>query len=282
MKRRYLILLGLLSFVVALLLYAPVASLYAWLGPKGTPAVVSLSGIDGTFMTGQASSLQLRGRPLVQGVNWSMQPLSLLWGRATYHLQSRDPQLLFEAQAGSGLGGTRIQDLKLNGGLRAVMAAAGQPFLPVDGQLGLDLERLHLKDGWPTRAEGQLRLVNLAWALARDPVALGDYEATLTPDGKDITVLVTTLSGPLDLNGDGRLYPDRRYELHLQLKPKPDAPPMVVNLVRSLGAADAQGYHHLRYQGQQPAPAAKDAAAPAAATGIPGIPGLPAAPAPTR
>lgn len=253
MKRRHLIIAGVLSFVLALLTHAPIATLYGWGVPGSPPPVVGMSALSGTLLSGQAGAVTLRGRPALTDLQWTMQPLSLLWGRASFRIESRDPQLLFDARVGSGLGGTRIRDLKLNGSLRALLAAAGQPFVPVEGQVGLDLALLKLASGWPRNVDGTLRLMNLSWTLARDPLSLGDFQAELTRDEDDLTALITSLSGPLDLNGDSRLRPDRSYELHLQLKPKPEAAPMVLNLVRSLGPADAQGYHHIRRQGQFPA-----------------------------
>jgi general secretion pathway protein N len=260
MKRRYLIAAGVVSFVLALVAYAPAATLYGWFVPNEPPPMVAATGLDGTVHAGRLGALTVRGRPVVGSLDWTLRPWSLLRGRLTYHLQSRDPQLLLDAVVSDGVGDLAVRDLKLNGSVRALMAAAGQPFVPLDGQAGLELAFLEFDELWPVDAEGKLRLVGLSWTLARDPVGLGDYEATIARDGEDLGVLVTTLGGPLDLNGDGRLKPDRSYELHLQLKPKPDAPPMVVNLVRSLGPADAQGYHHIRRQGQlsggaTPAPA---------------------------
>lgn len=252
MKRRHLIIAGALSFVLALFAHAPIATLYGWLAPTTPPPIVGVSALSGTLLSGQAGALTLRGRPALTDLQWTMQPVSLLWGRTHFHVESRDPQLLLDARVSSGLGGTRVRDLKLNGNLRALLAAAGQPFVPVDGQAGLDLALLKLMAGWPSDIDGTLRLMNLSWTLARDPLALGDFQAELARDEDDLTALITSLRGPLDLNGDARLRADRSYELHLQLKPKADAAPMVLNLVRSLGPADAQGYHHIRRQGQFP------------------------------
>lgn len=252
MPRRHLLIVGIVAFLLALLVNAPAATVYGWFAPKETPAAVGVTGLDGTLFNGRASAITLRGRPALAGIAWSLQPLSLLWGRVTYRLQSSDPQLLLDARVSEGIGDLAIRDLKLNGSVRALLAAAGQAFVPLDGQAGLELASLDFDELWPVAAEGKLSLVGLSWTLARDPVPLGDYEAAITRDGEDVTALISTLSGPIDLNGDGRLHPDRSYELHLQLKPKPDAPPMVTNLLRSLGAADAQGYHHIRRKGQLP------------------------------
>lgn len=258
MTLRYL-LLGLLVFVIGLVVYAPAATLYGWTRPAADapPSPVALSGVSGTLFDGQAAAINLQNRPLLSNLSWSLQPAKLLLGRLAYHLTTNpvgSDALLLDGRVGVGIGGTRISDLKLNGGIRSLMAAAGQPFVPVNGQAALNLEHLRLRNGWPSDAAGELQVVGLAWTLARDPVPLGDYAATLSRDKDDLVALIRTVSGPLELNGDARARPDRSYELHLQLKPKPDAPAMVLNLVRSLGQPDAQGYYHIRQKGQAPTP----------------------------
>ncbi len=258
MKLRYL-LLGVFTFVIALLVYAPAAVLYGWSQPAADAPrpPLSLSGISGTLFHGQAAAITLQQRPLLSNLNWSLQPLQLLLGRLAFQLNTNPAggdALLLDGRVAAGLGGIRVNELKLNGGVRTLASAIGQSFVPVNGQAALNLEHLRLRDHWPTDAAGELQLMGLAWTLARDPVALGDYAATISRDKDDIVALIRTVGGPLDLNGDARARPDRSYELHLQLKPKPDAPPMVVNLVRSLGQPDAQGYFHIRQNGQMPAP----------------------------
>src|SRR3546814_19594266 len=104
---------------------------------------------------------------------------------------------------------------------------------------------------WPSDIEGSLRIQGLAWTLAHDPVVLGDYQADIKPDGNDLLALVHTIGGSLDVNGDARAKPDHSYELHLQLRPKPNAAPLVVNLLRPLGNPDPQGSYPLRPDGKQ-------------------------------
>ncbi len=252
MKSRYLLMIGLIAFGLSLIATAPAATLYGWLAPKEPPPLIQPSGLSGSLFKGQAELLRYLQRPVLSGLSWELEAMSLLTGRLAYRLLARDPQLPLAGRVAIGLGGAHIDDFKMAGGIRALAAIAGQPFVPVNGQAALDLRRLRLEQGWPRDAEGSLQVVGLAWTLARDPVALGDFEASFTREQDDLVSLIRTLSGPLDLNGDARLKADRSYELHLQLRPKPDAPPMVQNLVRSIGTADAQGYFHIRRQGQMP------------------------------
>ncbi len=248
MKLRHLLIAAALVFVCGLVLHTPAAVIYGWThSDPATP--LRLYGVEGTLVSGRAAQVAHSSQPLLAGLRWTLKPWSLLLGRASYQLTADGPPLLLDGIVASGLGGTRIGDLKASGDLRAVAAAAGQPFVPVSGQVGVDLQRLRLRDRWPSEAEGQLRVIGLKWALAREPVALGDYAADVRTDNGELVALISTLAGVVDVNGDARLKPDRSYELTLQLRPRPEAPAMVTNLLRSIGAPDAQGYYRLRRNG---------------------------------
>ena len=102
----------------------------------------------------------------------------------------------------------------------------------------------------------------LGWKLGRESVLLGDYAATLDNETGGVKAEIATLSGVLEISGKARLGDDRSYEVDLQMRPKPNAPPMVPNLVRTLGAPDSQGWYHVRRRGQLgPPPAPPTAAA---------------------
>jgi general secretion pathway protein N len=253
MKIRSLLIIGIATFVLALLIKTPAALVYGWFGGgAGQTAQMRLFGVDGTLVSGRADAVIANGKPALTRIEWRLRPLSLLLARAQYHLQASGAPILLDGQVAAGLGPMRVDDLKASGDLRSLAAVAGQPFVPMQGQVALDLAKLRLRDNWPVSAEGRVSVSGLSWALGPQPVLLGDYQADFSNEGDDLLALISTVSGPLEVNGDARLKGDRNYELHLQLRPKPDAPPMVANLLRATGAADAQGYYHLRQSGQVP------------------------------
>ncbi|WP_028006702.1 type II secretion system protein N [Solimonas flava] len=249
MKRRTLYaLVGALTFLVSLVLLAPAATLYGWLKP-GLGDKVALAGVDGTLRDGSAAVVLVSGRPLAEQLHWRLRLSDLLLGRLGAELDSRGG-VLISGHISKGYNSVRAADLRIGAGLKPLLSAFGQPFAPIDGQASLDLPTLKLLDNWPVDANGTLRVQGLAWTLAKEPIVLGDYEATISRDGSDMVALVHTLAGSLEVAGDARAKADRSYELHLQLRPKADAPPLVQNLLRSLGNPDPQGYYHLRRQGK--------------------------------
>lgn len=253
MRTRYLILLAAVVFAVGLFVQIPAAHVYGWVHAASPSLPVTLYGVDGTVVHGRSDEVTVQGRPLLTGLRWQLRAPSLLIGRASYTLSSDNDPLLIDGVAAAGLGGSRLTDFKARGDVRKLAAVFGQAFMPVTGQVGLDLDLLRMRNAWPVEVEGRVAAIELAWALGPEPVRLGNYEATLSNEGDDLLALISTLDGNLEINGDARLKPDRSYELRLQLRPRPNAPPLLNNMLRSLGQPDPQGYFQLQRKGQVPA-----------------------------
>lgn len=253
MRRRTLLLIALLVFAVTLVIKAPAATVYAWLQPGMASSPVSLLGVGGTVTRGHAAQLTFQGRPALSPVSWELQWLKLLLGRASFRLVGGSDGSLIEGVVYAVPSGTvTLSGFRSAVPLKAAFAIAGQPFIPAEGQISAEVESLRLRDGWPLSASGVLSARGLAWKLGREGVLLGDYEATLENETAGIKATIRTLAGALEVSGEARAGNDRRYELQLQMRPKPDAPPLLINLVRSIGQPDAQGWYQLRRSGQMP------------------------------
>lgn len=256
MKPARLILFGLAVFVAAALLHAPVDRVYGWIAPALAQSSVQLFGLGGTLSAGSAARVNLRNQPALNDLAWSLRPLHLLLGRASFHLNGGSQGSLLDGKVSLVPSGTlTLSDTQFTAPVAALAALFGQANLPLQGQAGVQIETLRLRRQWPDRAQASATLRGLGWQLGRDPVVFGDYQALIENDTAGIKATIGTLAGALDVTGDARLAHDRKYELHLQMKPKPDAPPLVVNLVRNLGQPDAQGWYHLRRQGNAPSTA---------------------------
>ncbi|MFA5937880.1 MAG: type II secretion system protein N [Sinimarinibacterium sp.] len=266
MKLRYLLLAGGFAFAAALLTQAPAALVYAWTPASRPDAPVRLYGIDGSMFAGTALQISRGPQTLLRQLRWTAKPGALLLGRVAYHVKTDAAPTLLDGTVATGWGGTRFSELKASGELRAVAAMFGQVFVPLSGQVGLQMDHLRIADDWPVQAEGDIRLIGLAWTLGREPVPFGDYRVQITTGAADIVASVSTLAGVVDVSGEGRVKPDRSYELDLKLRPRSDAPAMVTNLLRQLGSPDSQGNYRLRRAGAAPR-AAEAATVAAPATG---------------
>lgn len=261
MKPGHLIALGALVFLLTLVFQAPAERLLALAAPSLSESGVVVQGVEGTVSSGRVAQLQVRGQAVTGDVRWTLRKLHLLIGRASFRLAGGRDGTLIDGTAFVLPSGTLgLRAFKATMPARDALALGGYALLPVEGQAGLDLAAVNLREGWPHSAQGTLTLRGLGWKLGREPVRLGDYEALIDNETAGIKATLRSLAGALELSGEARVGHDRSYEMHLQLKPQPDAPPMVANLVRNLGQPDPQGWYHLRQRG---------AAAPAAESGTP-------------
>lgn len=259
MSRRSLLLLGIAVFLVTAILSAPVATVYGYLAPKLRGVALQPAGLSGTISSGSVAQIGWSGRPVLRNLDWQLKPWWLLVGRLSYALTGgADGVLLNGGVHVVPSGSISLSDFKLAGPIKPILAMIGQPFVPLDGTLGSEIKGLKLRKQWPVHADGTITTRGLAWSLGRDPVVLGDYEAKLEDETGGVKATIRTLSGSLEVSGDAHLANDRSYELNLQMRPKPDAPPLLPKLVSQIGQPDPQGYYHLRRKGQlaPPVPAA--------------------------
>ena len=249
MSKRWIILLGTGAFLVTLVLHAPAALVYAWTLSADRPAPVRLHGVHGTLARGGFAALSVNNRPALRDATWSLRPAWLALLRLAADVEAGGEVVLRAQVSRSLFGALRLSDLSAAGSVKTLLQAIGQPPLPVEGQARLDVPLLRLDGGVPVEAQGSIEVENLAWTLARDPLTLGSFNAAVTTDRQGILASFGSGPGPLEVGGSAVLKPDRNYELDLHLRPRPGAPEQLLTLVRSLGPADGQGWHHLRRQG---------------------------------
>lgn len=252
MKLRYLITLGVIVFVLALLLNAPAAVIYGWTQSKTTTPAVKLYGLQGTVSAGQMSGLFINQHPAFHDLHWQIKPAWLLLAHAAFHINSNNVQDILDGDVRlSPLGTATFNNVRASMDLKSLLTAIGQPYLPIGGQVNLDLDTLQLKDNLPTQATGHVIVHDMAWTLARPQAMLGDFRADISTDNdNNILAKIASTAGTLDVKGDAKLATDKSYELHLQYRPKATAEAMVRNLLSSSGAPDNQGWYHFDQRGK--------------------------------
>lgn len=249
MNRGLLIGLSVVSFLLSALLLMPAARLHARFADAAAP---TLYGLEGTLLSGRASGgVVINGRPLLRDLAWQFSPWQLPLLRAVLTVDGRGADAALKATVSAGVGGRfGARDVDARFGLRTLAMLAGQNYVPIDGETQIVLEHLSLPAESAPQAEGRVELRNLRWTLAQSPLLLGDYEAQLSSDDESLTITLANVSGPLDLQGTITIDAARAYQLDVQLRPKAQADPTLVSLVRSIGPADAQAWHRLKRSGQ--------------------------------
>jgi hypothetical protein len=253
MKLPWLIALAALSFLATLVLHAPAALLYSQKEGKPPADAVRLHGIQGTLSRGGFSALTVNNRVVLTDARWTLHPLWLGLLRLSADLavsgNGGGDAVLRASVSRAVFGKLRWSDVDAAASVKTLLSAANQAALPVEGQIRLNLPLVLMDAGVPVHAEGSAELQGLAWTLAREPLQLGDFSAALSTDDKGILATLSSGPGPLELSGEARLSGDRSYDLHMQLKPRPEASAQLQTLIRSLGKPDVQGWYHIRKQG---------------------------------
>jgi Bacterial type II secretion system protein N. len=239
---------AILVFVYSLVVHLPAANVYGWFAPSPMP--VDVSGINGTLGSGQISEVEWHDQPMIQDLRWHLKPLGLLLGHVDVALIGGG-KLPVSGALQYGFGGLSLSGFRLGTHITPLLKMAGFAFLPIDGELRVDLDSLELSAGQPKNVQGNLTLHALTWGRGPSAMNLGDYAAKLAPDTQGATRAdIHSVSGPLNVKGQASLAADGSYQLDLGIRPQPGAPAQLVQMLQGLGAPDAQGEYHLRNNGR--------------------------------
>lgn len=233
--------LGAGAYLAAAIALFPAATAYRWLAPPQVSAV----GLEGTVWRGRAALVSIAGIG-ASDVEWTMAFAPLLIGRVEMALQARQPDGFVSSNVVAGLRSIRLLDLQAT----TTLATLGRlvPLGDVRGQVSAQLAELELRNGWPERAIGQIRIAALETPLLMpggpsELIPLGNYLVTL--EERDDGVLggrFADQGGPLEITGTFALTADRNYELGGLILPRPDAPQEIVQALQFLtGPPDADG-----------------------------------------
>lgn len=193
-------------YVIALAAFAPARLVDAMLADASSGRF-RLASAEGTVWSGQAMT-ELRDAAgqtrWAAPVAWRLRPVGLLAGRLEYRLLTGPPASL----AGLSLSWSRVEFTGLDIRLPAAALASGVPALApwgMGGELQLMADRLGFG---PAHAGGS---ATMHWRSAGSTLApvspLGDYELRLEGQGQAWLARLRTVTGPLQLSGQGRWRP---------------------------------------------------------------------------
>lgn len=209
---------------------------------------VQLGGVSGTFWSGDAMQLNLRGMPL-GAVHWRFDWLALLSLSFGMHVDlSGDASLSGRVDAR----GTSLFLRSISGRVPMAMLDQWLPLPPhsLSGSLRLDLKRVTLKDGKLVDILGEVDLedASLSWPSS---MTLGSFAANLAPDPEGgMAAHINDLQSPLKLQADLTYASDGAYHLSGLLSPKETSDTATRDLLNGLGPGDSTGQHHFDFKGQ--------------------------------
>jgi general secretion pathway protein N len=235
-----------LAFTLAMF---PAGVALRWFAPPD----VTFAGVAGTVWSGSAATCSVGGFTL-QTVRWRLRPTSLFLGRVSANVEARIPDGFVRGDVTASPSSVRLSDFQAATSLPALERVL--PVRGLRGQASVALESLVLEDGWPAAAVGQLKLGKLeTLPLIPDGrgayVPLGDYTVTLVeaPEGQIAATFVDN-GGPLEVQGTAKIDKGRNYSIDALVKPRADAPEMLVQGVEIMATEpDAEGRRRLNLTG---------------------------------
>ena len=241
-------LLGLGAFLLFLLLLAPASLITDRISARLPGFTVQT--VEGTATDGIMQGLQWRGAR-IEKLGWDWRPLALATGRLGFRLDADDPDFKLTGHAAIGWDRQwRFQDLAGRALLDKLYALAGQPKLPLQGVVELNVRELRLNAaGRPTTANGVVHLRNLRTTLSQ-PLMLGDFVVEATPaDPSGIQGKIQDDNGPLTLAGTFSLLPDGRYRFSGQAAVRDAGNQALRQTLNLLGPPDGKGRWTLNFSG---------------------------------
>lgn len=241
--------LGAGAYIAFALSLFPAATALRWFAPPE----LNLVGVQGTVWSGAAAVGSVAGLA-VRDVRWNLRPWPLFLGRVGAR---------FEAQLDDGFVNAEIAASPSSVELRDVRASTSLPMLrallPIEGMQGLanaTFSAVELRNGWPTRIVGELRLAQLQ-AEPLIPMAnirvipLGDYEVRFDDTGGEgVAAEFRDSGGPLEVSGTLTMDLERRYALDALVEPRPGAPQALLDgLAVMTSDPDTDGRRRLQLTG---------------------------------
>lgn len=239
---RRLIVVGTLMFVTGLIVLFPARVAYRWFAPPG----ITLNDIHGSVWYGSASHASAAGLYL-RDISWRIRPLRLLTAKLAYAIDASPAGGFIESDVAIGVGGdVHISDLRGSIALASLEQATG--VRGMRGTANAEFDRVLLRDGIPTAAEGKVEVTELFVPLIA-PTPIGGFKAEFLTQKEGIIASVEDTDGAVDLAGRLLLSEDRSYEFLGQLAPKANTPAQLQSQLQFLGSANEHGQYELRLEG---------------------------------
>ena len=243
MRIVWLVLLGLLAYVVGVVVLFPAAPVVDRIRPQLGP--VALEGVSGKLYKGVINSVRSTDDLLpleFSNVGWTLAPQTLLSGGA-------GASFSFDGYGGQGKGLVARRwngDIVITDFSFDAQAKALEPLLPVpvasfSGELSGDIDTIELADNLLSRFDGTLNW-NDAQLESPVPTSLGNVQVQITPEGEQSHVITLgATGGDVAMEGTVTMTQSGDFSADVLFTPAAGASPAVINGLRQMGRADAQG-----------------------------------------
>lgn len=219
MKKRYYILIAVLSYLFFTLSYIPAAKVIS-LTEEYTQLPVKSYGVHGSLWNGGAEKVILKGRPPIDSIQWSINPAMLLLAQLNAEVKAsiKNQNLIGNINI-SALGNISASNIRARIDAPVMQELIQMPLGELDGIFNINIESLELKQEGLPIVKGHLKWKNAKLTIV-ETVDLGFIDLLIdTNDNEQLTAKISNKKGLLLLDGSASLDNDKAYNMNLRLTP---------------------------------------------------------------
>ncbi len=230
MKKRYYVLIAIISYLLILIATLPARSITPLIGDN---TQLSLHGVTGTLWNGTASIISINNKLRLSDTRWDLIDWKMLTGKLAIELNSHYQGNDINAEVGSSFLGTYfVNNLTTSLTASELAQLANLPLIQLSGKISLDIKHAQWKQGSLPVATGVIDWHNATVTVA-ETVALGNVSIALgESDKKQLQADIKNQGGDIKISGNAELIPDTDYAVNIKLLPSASASD---NIKRSLG-----------------------------------------------
>lgn len=230
MKKRYYVLIAIISYLVIFITTLPARSITPLLNANPQ---LSLQGVTGTLWNGTASMIAINNKLKLSDTRWNLIGWKILTGKIAVELNSHYQGNDINAEVGSSfLGSYFINDLTARLTASELAQLANIPLIQLSGEISLDIKHAQWKQGSLPVATGEIDWNNATVTVA-ETVALGNVSITFgESDKQQLNAEIKNQGGDIKISGNAQLIPEANYAVNIKLLPSSSAND---NIKRSLG-----------------------------------------------
>jgi len=248
MKKRYYILIAILSYLFFTLGSVPAAKVIS-LVEENTKLPVKLYGVHGSIWNGGAEKAMMKGQPPVDNIQWSINPTMLLLAQLSGEIKAsiKNQNIVGNINI-SATGKLSASDIRARVEAAIIQELMQLPLGELDGVFNINIESLEIKEEGLPLITAKLKWKNAKLTLL-DTVDLGFIDISIEPGENDqLIATISNKQGQLTLDGKTTLDSKSAYNASLRITPNASITESINESIKMLSKQKMAGRHIMKQQ----------------------------------
>jgi len=249
MKKRYYILVGILSYLFFTLGNIPAAKVIS-LVENNTAMPVKLYGVYGSLWAGGADKAIIKGQPPMDNLQWSINPAFLLLAQLNGEVKTSIKQQNIIGNINIGPSGNiQASDIRARITAPVVQELLQLPLGELGGVFNIDIDTLEFSQDSLPIMNGTLNWKNAKITLL-ETVELGNIDLLVSPGENDqLIATIKNRQGQLKLDGNANINKQKMYSINLRITPEENASDNTRQSLKMFARRQTDGSYQLKRKG---------------------------------